>query len=67
MRRVVSLVDFDDPEVVAITYLFFNDNSSSHLQQPVWQTRVSHPNPNPTPFSNPNPIGVNVIGYTNDD
>ena len=33
MRRVVSFVDFDDPEVVSMTYLFCNDNSSSHYQR----------------------------------
>ena len=33
MRRVVSLIDFGDPEVVTITYLFCNDNSSSHRQR----------------------------------
>ena len=33
MRRVVSLVDLDDPEDVTMTYLFCNDNSSSHYER----------------------------------
>ena len=33
MRRVVSLVDFDDPEFVTTTYVFCNDNSSNHKQR----------------------------------
>ena len=33
MRRVVSLVDLDDPEDVTMTYLFCSDNSSSHYER----------------------------------